>query len=312
MEKEIVGKITGLKKMQKASSKERKKEILIEIAGLEEELKALKLQRETKKVLLSDSNTAIDSSINTKDDITVIDSSSNTKDDITVIDSSSNTKDDTTVIVTGSISRDGSRNESRKKKKKRNILVEYEETRQRALLEQDDSINYKEMEEMKLIPLLRQDNLKIYLIPADGHCLYNSIAHQLNTRISQDYISNIIENNILYASLEHKDGTNSGFDYKELRRIASIYMKNHSNDFIPFMQDSQPFDSYCNQVENGAIWGGQMEIQAISQSFELKIIIYQSDMKIVIGEEFSEFITISYHKYQYGLGEHYNSLIDII
>jgi hypothetical protein len=49
IEKEIGGKITRLKKIQKASLRK----------GLEKESKALKLQRETKKVLLSDSITSI-------------------------------------------------------------------------------------------------------------------------------------------------------------------------------------------------------------------------------------------------------------
>lgn len=74
---------------------------------------------------------------------------------------------------------------------------------------------------------------------------------------------------------------------------------------------SSDFLDYCSKIESSAEWGGQIELQAISKSLKRAIHVVQMGSKvIIIGEEFVESppIFLSYHRYAYGLGEHYNSL----
>lgn len=169
--------------------------------------------------------------------------------------------------------------------------AELEKGRKEAELEAASMVNHKEIENKnineKLIPL----NLGIEIITADGHCLYNSISDQLKIRKNIDK------------------------DYKELREIAGTYMRNNSDDFIPFvfLEEDNTFDDYCNKVINTATWGGQLEIVAISKSLKIPINVVQADTPLVkIGDEFEGSpLYLSYHRHAYGLGEHYNSLKDI-
>ena len=56
-------------------------------------------------------------------------------------------------------------------------------------------------------------------------------------------------------------------------------------------------------------WGGQVELQAISRLLKVKIQVYHADAEtVVMGEEFAKAIALSYHKFEYTLGEHYNSV----
>lgn len=49
--------------------------------------------------------------------------------------------------------------------------------------------------------------------------------------------------------------------YKELRKSAAEYMRNHPDDFVPFLYlEDGNFDRYCNDIENTACWGGQLEV----------------------------------------------------
>jgi OTU domain-containing protein 6 len=63
-----------------------------------------------------------------------------------------------------------------------------------------------------------------------------------------------------------------------------------------------------------AEWGGQLELRAISSSFETCIIVYEATSPVLkMGEEFLSTevppVRLSFHKYYYALGEHYNSVV---
>ncbi|KAI9024462.1 hypothetical protein CLU79DRAFT_107778 [Phycomyces nitens] len=138
--------------------------------------------------------------------------------------------------------------------------------------------------------------LKVQEISADGHCLYNSIAKQLEY-VYQEKIN-----------------------YPELRKEAARYMREHSDDFIPFLYkddgdifSADDFKQYCNDVENSPRWGGQLEILALSKAKKVPIHVIQMGSPVLkIGdEEFAEKkpLVLAYYKHLYSLGAHYNSLI---
>ncbi|KAK4514713.1 uncharacterized protein ATC70_002315 [Mucor velutinosus] len=138
-----------------------------------------------------------------------------------------------------------------------------------------------------VIPL----NLKIKQVVADGHCLYNAFADQLKTRYNKDVT------------------------YKELRQSAAEHMRQHPDDFKPFLYlEDGDFDRYCDDIINTARWGGQLEVLALARSSQVPVDIIQDGGPIIkiCDDEYPEKspIKLAYHKHLYSLGAHYNSLVD--
>lgn len=179
-----------------------------------------------------------------------------------------------------------SRQQKRKEKKAMQMRQAYQDAKEEA----GQSVNYKQLEESDISNQLKGLSLKIKEIPADGHCMYSAIADQLG----QDHT------------------------FKEIRSLAASYMRDHPDDFLPFMTNDHgemlsptEFKDYCEKIESTAEWGGQIELQAISKSLNRAILVVQMGSSVLkIGEEYTEKppICLSYHRHAYGLGEHYNSL----
>ncbi|XP_072226842.1 deubiquitinase OTUD6B [Leuresthes tenuis] len=154
----------------------------------------------------------------------------------------------------------------------------------------------RHQEGLKLAKKLAQQKLQIKEIPSDGHCMYRAIEDQLAQR--------------------SKPGLS--MSVKELRSRAAERMRSHADDFLPFLTNPstgdtftpEEFEKYCSDVEHTAAWGGQLELQALTQVLHLPMEVIQADSpSIKIGEEYdSEPVTLVYMRHAYGLGEHYNSV----
>ncbi|WFD24540.1 ubiquitinyl hydrolase 1 [Malassezia equina] len=152
--------------------------------------------------------------------------------------------------------------------------------------------------------LCNELQVEVHEITPDGHCLYNAIADQMNLR---------------YPAPEL-------YTYAMLRKAAANYMRQHADEFMPFISDYDEqaagvpgqtdngaqaplskYLAYCDAMETSAAWGGQPEILALSKVLFTPIHIVQVGMPIVkIGDdEFRERspLLISYHVKMYGLGE---------
>lgn len=182
---------------------------------------------------------------------------------------------------------------NRQKLRKERKAAKMLEMRKEAEEEAKNMVNTKQVEEDSLKEKLDSMNLQIFEVAADGHCLYNAISHQLS----------------LYGKK---------MDYKELRSTAASYMRDHPDDFLPFLLNDNgdlyskdEYQKYCDEVQYTALWGGQLEIQAISQALKYPITIVQSGSALIeIGNEFkNDKLYLSYHLHSFGLGAHYNSLI---
>lgn len=104
--------------------------------------------------------------------------------------------------------------------------------------------------------------------------------------------------------------------------LFSLFPSPFYFSFFPFSDFSPPhpffllillliesFDAYCDTMKSTAAWGGQVELQALSRLLKVRIHIYHADSETVImGDEFPDDIYLSYHKFEYTLGEHYNSV----
>lgn len=182
--------------------------------------------------------------------------------------------------------------------KRRNKKAEENKERDRRISEQE--VKNKEgprvLELNAIKELLKNIGLDLFNIPADGNCLYCAVKHQLEVT-GREVI-----------------------DVKTLRKLTANFMRDHKDDFIPFMHsdsdeaiDENQFYDYCKSVESTKLWGSQLELRALSNILECPIKIIQSvGQPTIQGENFSGLpLVITYHRHLYRLGEHYNSTVTI-
>jgi OTU domain-containing protein 6 len=162
--------------------------------------------------------------------------------------------------------------------------------------------------------------LKAVEINPNGHCLYSAVASQLevlglglkpdpaNITLPPATLSRIET----VASPRH-DG------YRAVRAVTADFILGHQEDFVPFMEE--PLDEYTKRVRLTAEWGGQLELQAIARAYGVTINIVQGDGRIEKitsnhdnemdqSEKGQRRIWLAYYRHTYGLGEHYNALIE--
>lgn len=226
---------------------------------------------------------------------------------------------------------------AQKNKKKMKQLEELEEQRERERLEN----NHGEVEYNTLLERLKKLNKEIYPIAADGNCLYESILHQLKINKKETYeytvkdFLNLIGKSIFSLKEVHlMDYQNKNdFDFSIfsqmnpddldngiLRFITAVYLLQNESSFTNFIYCSQDnFDEntlketyfrYCQDIING-VYGSEIEIKALSNIFQKKIVVYDVNLDVSYGKDYSEELFLSFHHKLYALGKHYNSVIDI-
>ena len=91
-------------------------------------------------------------------------------------------------------------------------------------------------------------------------------------------------------------------------------MRGHAEEFAPFLgyePGDQDYLAYCDKVESvvSAEWGGQLELKALSHVLGLPIYVYDGTSIIKMGDDLgADPLRLSYHRFYYALGEHYNSV----
>ncbi|KAJ8916223.1 hypothetical protein NQ315_016362 [Exocentrus adspersus] len=145
---------------------------------------------------------------------------------------------------------------------------------------------------------LRTMSLKLYNIPADGNCLYLAVNHQLQVTGRPTHSTS------------------------ELRKVTADFMLKHKEEFLPFMVNEldeteivseEQFENYCKDVATTKLWGGQLELRALSNILKCPIKIIQANgPPTVQGEAFKgPELILTYHRHLYRLGEHYNSTLPV-
>ncbi|XP_013133922.1 PREDICTED: OTU domain-containing protein 6B [Papilio polytes] len=187
------------------------------------------------------------------------------------------------------------------KAQKRRVKKEQQE-RERELeikLQEKENINGpRNLENQAICNRLKEINLQVYSIPSDGDCLYKAVSHQLFVKRKQS------------------------ISVEELRKQTSNYIRENKEDFMPFLNNPETcdlltdseFEEYCDKIINSKVWGGQIEIRALSNYLKCPISIIQATgpASIQQGEEFDgPSLVITYHRHMYRLGAHYNSTLVI-
>ncbi|XP_043827108.1 deubiquitinase OTUD6B isoform X2 [Dromiciops gliroides] len=178
------------------------------------------------------------------------------------------------------------------KRREKKAALEKEREERIAEAEIENLSGARHLENQKLAHILAVRHLEIKQIPSDGHCMYRAIEDQLKEQ----------ECPLTVATL---------------RSQTAEYMQNHVEDFLPFLTNpntgdiyTTEFGKYCDDIVNTAAWGGQLELRALSHILQTPIEVIQADSPpIVVGEEYSNKpLILVYMRHAYGLGEHYNSV----
>jgi len=92
---------------------------------------------------------------------------------------------------------------------------------------------------------LQEQGFKIQKIRMDGNCLFRSVAHQL---------------------------TGNDQHYATYRELAVTHIKAHANFFQDFIDDDFDggFPKYVEQMAKPGVWGGHLELMALSQVLTVK------------------------------------------
>ena len=150
--------------------------------------------------------------------------------------------------------------------------------------------NQRDKEREKIEAKLESLKLKIVDVAPNGDCLFASVADQLQKVLG-------IESNV-----------------GAMRLQAAEIMKANVGDYIPFMEEEMNRDqflAYCHKMETTHEWGGQVEIQALCQALNVPIRVIQADGPDVVSDPANKSnekpLVITFHRHEFGLGEHYNS-----
>jgi OTU domain-containing protein 6 len=151
----------------------------------------------------------------------------------------------------------------------------------------------RELEAMKE-HLKRLDLTEITIRP-DGHCMYSSVATQLEAEQLQ---------------ISESDHNLSVKPYQRVRNTVGNFISNHPDDFAAFLEE--PLDVYVSKIKDTPEWGGQLELQAVARAYNVDINVLQADGRIEKIESGSSTshdpLWLAYYRHSYSLGEHYNAL----
>ncbi|CAD8210670.1 unnamed protein product [Paramecium pentaurelia] len=103
---------------------------------------------------------------------------------------------------------------------------------------------------------LQHVGLTLRDVNADGNCLFRAIADQL---------------------------TGNEENYNKYRSMAIKQLQKNQNFFSNFHHESSTtFNEYTKQMSEDGIWGGHLELQALSNSLQIDIIVHTKDNYYII------------------------------
>ncbi|XP_065187311.1 deubiquitinase OTUD6B-like [Sycon ciliatum] len=289
--KELRGKIQGIKSSVPKGDKKRKKQATEEIAKLENETAARHAAEMSQLESKLDGECAGEAAEASAAAAAATATASCPDEEGTAVESDMATED-SDVSSAGPKMTKAQRRKLKKEQEAKERDERFAEA-SKAAVNSDRSVEMR-----TLTSMLDSLSLRVHQVEADGNCLYHALAYQLHNRKSEA-------------------------DMLSLRRQAANFMLRHRDDFEAFVEDAatQPsesspptedfFERYCRNVAETAMWGGQLEIQAISRALERKVVVYQAGCEaITIGDDtISQPLRLVYHRHDLGTGEHYNAAI---
>lgn len=287
--KELTGRITGMKKQ---ANKNTRKTILKEIKELEESLK--RKHEEELKAFKAGAGQVLENQGVPEGKEEDSDEELTPEKLLAQLELASK-EDPPKPAQTSAISNGGkTKKKNRQKERLAKREAEIKRIQDEARKEQDKQPDLRGIELRNLQELCDMQSVKQVEIIPDGHCLFSSIADQLKVRHG------------IKATVQ------------QLRKEAGDYIIANSDDFIPFLFDEETMtmkniDDYVDQIVNTAMWGGDLEILALSKVYDCPISVMMSGRApLRMNEQGSNpELKLVYYQHAFGLGEHYNSLHDL-
>jgi len=120
----------------------------------------------------------------------------------------------------------------------------------------------------------------------DGNCLFRAVAAQIFKNQEKHYM---------------------------VRKVVAEYIKKHKSNFSEFIDEN--FDEYVRKLSENKFWGGDVELQAISEIYAKKIEIYKEERdsnKIYLNKSFHESISGVGEPFRFLFSDgHYDSIIPV-
>lgn len=277
--------------MKKQANKNTRKAVLKEIKDLEDELR-VRHQNELDELRNGGSGNAVET-LETKQD-TLEDEEEELTPAMLLAKLGLDVEEPIAVEPTPVVAEQPKKKRNRQKERLAKRDAEIKRIQDEAREEQSHEIDYRGIELKNIQDLCDIQHVKQHDITPDGHCLFSSISDQLKIR------------------------QNIEASFKELRKEAGDYILSHPDDFIPFLFDEETMsmkniDEYVDSIVNTAMWGGDLEILALSKVYDCPISVMMSGRAALkMNEEGSNpELRLVYYKHAFGLGEHYNSLHDL-
>ncbi|CAD8124836.1 unnamed protein product [Paramecium sonneborni] len=102
---------------------------------------------------------------------------------------------------------------------------------------------------------LQQLGLTIRDVDSDGNCLFRAIADQL---------------------------TGNEENYNVYRSMAIRSLQKNQKFFSDFLPEGSSFNEYTNRMSYDGVWGGHLELQALSNSLQIDIVVHTVDKYYII------------------------------
>jgi OTU domain-containing protein 6 len=190
------------------------------------------------------------------------------------------------------------RKRNRAKERLARRAAEQEAAIEEAKKEAANQPDKKTVERTKMLAQFKEKGLVEKGIRPDGHCLFSAVADQL----SQHGIP---------LGAETETELKEDQRYKVVRKAAATYIEGHPDDFVAWLDE--PLDQYVEKIRDTAEWGGHLELLALAKTYNVEICVLQDGIAQTIepdskGPKEPEKIWLAYYRYNFGLGEHYNSL----
>lgn len=144
-----------------------------------------------------------------------------------------------------------------------------------------------EIEIEELEAQLHKIHLKMHPVMGDGHCLYRAVAFNLGRAGRSDYA-----------------------EYQAVRTACADEMRKNRPKYEDFV-GSDNYDAYCDSVQNSAEWGGDVELTALSNAFQMSFIVHRRGQEPIKRGDYDAVSQLAFLEFFTTSGGHYNSVVEV-
>jgi len=218
---------------------------------------------------------------------------------------------------------------------------EYEEERRKEL-EAAQAVDTAQKRELARIEsILRTHALRMEYVEPDGHCLFRALVRQLRPLIQ----SGLFDTYFPAADTETRSALLTWSTIPDemeavwlLRKTLASFIRRRGTEFFHFIvgeldpqgtlldaidDPAERVAQYCARLEDGTLWGGQPELQAVALALRCRVFVFADpeilpngmlvmgadDASTDTGAESVTALRVSFHKQFFSLGEHYHAVV---